>query len=197
MLDCSDAPQRRRLDADGSGVAGCADQGRCVMRGQRRSGRRSSAGNRTSAVKAPASGPSFKGSAGYRPTDRELAWIAAHPEAANAWLGRDRLLVVSMCATFVVGFLGHLAGYGLETGRITLPDWLPEDLVGSMLTDLGLVLWTSVFFVLFLEYLPDIAARRAARYGRLAVEDLRERGIAVSQALAVGGEAPAGPSAEV
>jgi hypothetical protein len=64
-----------------------------------------------------------------------------------------------------------------------LPEWVPIDLVSTLVANLGIVLWTSVVLVVFLEILPARTRRRATRAMALAAAALRDRGEEVPSEL--------------
>ena len=111
-----------------------------------------------------------------RPQEKELAWVVAHPAAARAWAESGRISLMAMATTLVLGLLVHLLGYVLGVGRIPVPDWIPADLASTLVSNLGIVLWTSVILVVFLEVLPARARRRATKSMALAARTLREGG---------------------
>jgi len=111
-----------------------------------------------------------------RPQQKELAWVVAHPGAARAWAASGRISSMAMATTLVLGLLVHLLGYVLGVGRIPVPDWIPADLASILVSNLGIVLWTSVILVVFLEVLPARARRRATQSMALAARTLREGG---------------------
>jgi hypothetical protein len=116
-------------------------------------------------------------------TERELAWIAAHPDRARAWSESSRISTLAMATTLALGLLVHLVGYLVGAGAIGLPAWAPSDLVATLVSNLGIVLWTSVVLVVFLEVLPNRTHRRARRAMALAAATLRDRGEAVPAEL--------------
>jgi hypothetical protein len=115
--------------------------------------------------------------------DRELAWIVAHPDRARAWSESGRISELAMATTLALGLLVHLVGYIVGTGALRLPEWVPIDLVSTLVANLGIVLWTSVVLVVFLEILPARTRRRATRAMALAAAALRDRGEEVPSEL--------------
>jgi hypothetical protein len=111
-----------------------------------------------------------------RSLDKQVAWVVAHPASARAMSDSRRISTLAMATTFVVGLMVHLAGYGIGTRSIPMPDWLPADLASTLVSNLGIVLWTSVILVVFLEILPARTRRRAARSMSLAATTLRDQG---------------------
>ena len=111
-----------------------------------------------------------------RSLDKQVAWVAAHPAAARAMSDASRISTLAMATTFALGLLVHLAGYGIGSRSIPMPDWLPADLASTLVSNLGIVLWTSVILVVFLEILPARTRRRAARSMSLAAATLRDQG---------------------
>ena len=89
-----------------------------------------------------------------------------------------------MVVTLALGLVVHVAGYAIETKAIELPPWLPTDLVATLVSNLGIVLWTSVVLVVFLDTLPARARRRATHSMALAARQLEERGLPVPDELA-------------
>ena len=121
-------------------------------------------------------GRRFKGHPDYQYGPDELAWVAEHPDSARGWADADRILAWSMTVTLVVGLALNLVGYGIGSGAISTPGWLPGDLTSQLVSDLGVILWTSVILVLFIEIIPERSRRRAARYLAGARDALREQG---------------------
>lgn len=115
--------------------------------------------------------------------EREIAWIAAHPDRARAWSESSRISTLAMATTLALGLAVHLVGYMVGTGAIGLPDWAPPDLVATLVSNLGIVLWTSVVLVVFLEILPNRTHRKARRAMARAADVLRDRGEAVPAEL--------------
>ncbi len=119
-----------------------------------------------------------------RSLEKELAWVAAHPGSARSWGETRRISTLSMATTFALGLLVHLVGYALGKGEIEIPVWAPADLLATLISNLGIVLWTSVILVVFLEVLPARARRRATHSMALAASRLREAGLPVPAELA-------------
>ena len=67
---------------------------------------------------------------------------------------------------------------------LRLPSGWPTELIGDLLANLGVVLWTSVILVLFIEVVPNWQQRRAQTWARGALSALRERGGEAAQAVA-------------
>ena len=111
-----------------------------------------------------------------RSLDKQVAWVVAHPASARAMSDSSRISTLAMATTFALGLVVHLAGYGIGNRSIPMPDWLPADLASTLVSNLGIVLWTSVILVVFLEILPARTRRRAARSMSLAAETLRDQG---------------------
>ncbi len=88
-----------------------------------------------------------------------------------------------MVVTLALGLVVHVAGYAIGTKAIELP-WLPADLVATLVSNLGIVLWTSVVLVVFLDTLPARARRRATQSMALAAKRLEARGLSVPDELA-------------
>lgn len=88
-----------------------------------------------------------------------------------------------MVVTLALGLVVHMAGYAIGTEAIDLP-WLPADLVATLVSNLGIVLWTSVVLVVFLDTLPARARRRATQSMALAAKHLEARGLSVPDELA-------------
>jgi hypothetical protein len=122
--------------------------------------------------------------------DRELAWIVAHPDRARAWSESSRISTLAMATTLALGLAVHLVGYVIGTRALALSDWLPMDFMSTLVSNLGIVLWTSVVLVVFLQVLPDRTHRRATRAMALAAAELRHRGEEVPAEL-LGAEAEA------
>jgi hypothetical protein len=125
----------------------------------------------------------MKGSPGYRFSKAELDWVAANLDDARGWARGDQIITWTLVVTFLIGLAVYLVGFALGRGALGLPDGWPSELVADLLTSLGVVLWTSVILVLFLEILPNWQQRRAQAWARGALAALRERGDEAAQAL--------------
>jgi hypothetical protein len=121
---------------------------------------------------------------GSNPRERELAWVVANPGRARAWSESGRISAFAMATTLGLGLVVHVVGYGIGDRTFSLPDWVPTDLASTLVSNLGIVLWTYVVLVVFLEILPARTRRRAARSMALAAQELRERGEPVPAELA-------------
>ena len=119
-----------------------------------------------------------------RSLDKQVAWVVAHPASARAMSDSSRISTLAMATTFALGIVVHLAGYGIGSRSIPIPDWVPADLASTLVSNLGIVLWTSVILVVFLEILPARTRRRAARSMSLAAETLRDQGRPIPSELA-------------
>jgi hypothetical protein len=118
------------------------------------------------------------------PRERELAWVVANPVRARAWSESGRISTLAMGTTLALGLVVHVLGYSIGNGTFSLPEWVPVDLASTLVSNLGIVLWTSVVLVVFLEILPARTRRRAARSMALAAQSLRDRGERVPAELA-------------
>jgi hypothetical protein len=118
-----------------------------------------------------------------RAVEKEVAWVVAHPERARSWAASSRISALAMVVTLALGLVVHIAGYAIGTGAIE-PIWLPADLVATLVSNLGIVLWTSVVLVVFLDTLPARARRRATHSMALAARRLEEQGLPVPDELA-------------
>jgi hypothetical protein len=118
----------------------------------------------------------MKGSPGYRFSKEELDWIAAHPDEVVGWARGDRIIVWTLVVTFLLGLAVNLIGFSLASGALALPGGWPTDLVADLLVNVGVVLWTSVVLVVFLEILPTRQQRQARAWARSALVALRQRG---------------------
>ncbi len=59
-----------------------------------------------------------------------------------------------MSATLALGLFVHVLGYPIGIGTAPMPDWIPRELAATLVANLGIVLWTSVILVVFLDTLP-------------------------------------------
>ena len=119
-----------------------------------------------------------------RALDKEVDWIVAHPARARAWSESGKISAVAMGATLALGLFVHVLGYQIGIGAAPVPDWIPRELAATLVANLGIVLWTSVVLVVFLDTLPARAHRRAAGSMALAARKLEERGLPVPAELA-------------
>ncbi|HSS36671.1 MAG TPA: hypothetical protein VLR93_10375 [Patescibacteria group bacterium] len=122
--------------------------------------------------------PRFKGDPEYRPSDAELSWVAEHQEEAAGWVREDRFLGSALVVTFVVGLAINLLGYGMAKGVIPVL-LLPTDLAAELIGNLGIIMWTSVVVVIFIEVIPERERRRAVRYMAGVRSALRDQGRAL------------------
>jgi hypothetical protein len=125
----------------------------------------------------------MKSSPGYRFSKSELDWVAANLDDARGWARGDRIITWTLVVTFLIGLVVYLVGFALGSGSLELPNGWPSDLIADLLANLGVVLWTSVILVLFLEILPNWQQRRAQAWARGALIALRERGDEAALAL--------------
>ena len=114
-----------------------------------------------------------------RTLDREVAWVLAHPRQARAWSESGRISAVALAVTLGLGLAVHVAGFAIGSGALLAPDWAPVELTATLVSNLGIVLWTSVILVVFLDTLPTRARQRAARSMAMAAQVLEERGLPV------------------
>jgi hypothetical protein len=126
-----------------------------------------------------------------RALDKEVAWVVAHPARARAWSDSGKITAVAMVATLALGLVIHLAGFTIGSGSVPMPIWLPRDLTATLVSNLGIVLWTSVVLVVFLDTLPSRVQRRAGESMALAARTLDDRGLPVPSELA---DLPMGPN---
>jgi hypothetical protein len=118
----------------------------------------------------------MQGNPNYRFSKEELDWMAAHSDQVRDWARGDRVIVWTLVATFLLGLMLYLVGFGLGSGGLGLPDGWPTDLLADLLVSLGVVLWTSVILAVFLEILPRWQQRQAQAWSRAALIALRDRG---------------------
>lgn len=118
-----------------------------------------------------------------RALEREVSWVVAHPGRARSWSESGRISAMAMVATLALGLVVHVVGYAVGNHVISLPTWIPADLASTLISNLGIVLWTSVVLVVFLEVLPARARRRATRSMELAATKLRDQGLPVPAEL--------------
>jgi hypothetical protein len=118
----------------------------------------------------------MKGSPGYRFSKEELDWLAANADTVTGWARGERIIVWTMVVTFLIGLVVNLIGFGLGSGVLALPTGWPSELIADLLVNVGVVLWTSVVLVVFLEILPTRQQRQARAWARSALAALRERG---------------------
>jgi hypothetical protein len=119
-----------------------------------------------------------------RALEKEVAWVVRHPARARAWSESGKITAVAMAATLALGLVVHVVGFAIGSGSVPLPAWLPSDLTATLVSNLGIVLWTSVVLVIFLDTLPSRARRRATRSMTLAAQELEDRGAPIPGELA-------------
>ena len=117
----------------------------------------------------------MKGNPQYRFSKEELDWVAANLEEAQGWAGGTRTVRWTLVITVVTGLVIHALGFALGTGALMLPAGWPADLLASLLSSLGVALWTSVIIVLFLDVIPSWQRRQAQAWTQGALAVLRER----------------------
>jgi hypothetical protein len=115
---------------------------------------------------------------------KEVDWVVAHPTRARAWSESGKISALAMVVTLALGLVVHVVGFAIGSGAISLPGGIPIDLAATLISNLGIVLWTSVVLVVFLDTLPARARRRATRSMALAAKTLGERGLPVPEELA-------------
>jgi hypothetical protein len=115
---------------------------------------------------------------------KEVDWVVSHPARARAWAESGRISAFAMVVTLALGLAVHLVGFAIETGAVQLPGGIPIDLTATLVSNLGIVLWTSVVLVVFLDTLPARARRRATTSMALAAKTLEDRGLPVPEELA-------------
>jgi hypothetical protein len=118
----------------------------------------------------------MNGSPRYRFSKEELDWLAANADTVRGWARGDRIIAWTMVVTFLLGLGVNLVGFAIGTGSLGLPAGWPAELIADLLVNVGVVLWTSVILVLFLEILPTWQQRQARAWSRAALAALRERG---------------------
>jgi hypothetical protein len=118
-----------------------------------------------------------KGSEGYQFSQDELDYLATHYADVLKWVAPQRWLMTSLAFALLLGLVAHIAGWATSSGAGEADDLIA--LVGDLLANLGIALWTSAIIVVFLEVLPAAARRRAHAYASYAAVALAARGVAV------------------
>ena len=126
----------------------------------------------------------MKGSPSYRFSKKELDWVAANLDDTRGWARGDRIVTWTLVVTFVIGVVVYLIGFALGSEAVRLPAGWPRELIADLLTNLGVVLWTSVILVLFIQVVPNWQQRRAQAWARGALSALKERGGEAAEAVA-------------
>jgi hypothetical protein len=116
--------------------------------------------------------------------EKEVDWVVSHPARARAWAESGRISAFAMVVTLALGLVVHVVGFAIGSGAMTLPGGIPVDLAATLASNLGIVLWTSVVLVVFLDTLPARARRRATRSMALAAKTLEDRGLPIPEELA-------------
>ena len=119
-----------------------------------------------------------------RALEKEVAWVGAHPAQARAWSESGKITAVALIATLALGLVVHIVGFAIGSGSVRLPAWLPVDLASTLVSNLGIVLWTSVVLVFFLDILPARVRRRATTSMALAAQTFADQGLALPEELA-------------
>jgi hypothetical protein len=119
-----------------------------------------------------------------RALEKEIDWVVSHPAQARAWSQSERISAIAMVVTLALGLLVHVLGFAIGSSAISLPGGIPIELAATLVSNLGIVLWTSVVLVIFLDTLPARARRRARTSMALAAKRLETRGLPLPEALA-------------
>ena len=119
-----------------------------------------------------------------RALEKEVNWVVAHPARARAWSESGKITAVAMIATLALGLVVHILGFAIGSGSVPTPAWLPLDLAATLVSNLGIVLWTSVVLVFFLDILPARVRRRATTSMALAAKSFEDHGLPVPDELA-------------
>ncbi|HEY7738753.1 MAG TPA: hypothetical protein VIC63_06975 [Candidatus Limnocylindria bacterium] len=117
-----------------------------------------------------------KETAEYRFSKEELDWMASHLDETMDWARGERTIVWTLVVAFVAGLGVYVTGFAVAHGDLALPAGWPTDLVGDLLTSLGVALWTSVVIAVFLEVLPQAKRRQARAFAKAALQALHDRG---------------------
>jgi hypothetical protein len=91
--------------------------------------------------------------------EAEIAWAAANLPTLRRWVTGTRFLYQALAIAFVLGLVVHIAGYVLARSGLDEP----AGLVADLLTNLGIALWTGGVLVVFVQVIPEIQRRSAAR----------------------------------
>jgi hypothetical protein len=104
--------------------------------------------------------------------EAEIAWAAANLPRLRRWVTGTRFLYQALAIAFVLGLIVHIAGYLLARSRLDEP----VGLVADLLTNLGIALWTGGVLVVFVQVIPEIQRRSAARLLEKYEAAQRDRG---------------------
>ncbi len=119
---------------------------------------------------------------GYTFSPGELEWARQNLDKMRRTARGNTPLLVVMLLTFVLGLIIYFVSDGIQAGAIALPaDWRAS-LIADFLYNLGVVLWTSVVLVFFLEVVVEYQRKRWQRYVQLIEHVLKEQGQAVTTA---------------
>lgn len=116
---------------------------------------------------------------GYTFSPGELEWARDNLPKMRRMTHDSSVLYLIMTMTFIFGLIVYFAADGISTGALVLPAGWRVDLIADFLYNLGVVLWTSVVLVFFMEVVVDYQRRRWQRYVQLIERTLKIQGVPI------------------
>src|SRR5512143_269229 len=104
---------------------------------------------------------------GYTFSQGELDWARQNLDKLRRSARGNTALFTTMIFTFILGLIIYFVADGIRMGFIASPLGLRVDLTSYFLYNLGVVLWSSVVLVFFLEVVVEYQKRRWQRYVEL------------------------------
>lgn len=104
---------------------------------------------------------------GYTFSEGELEWARQHLGQMRRTVRGNRMLYWMLAITFALGLILYLLSFAMTGKVINLPPGWFAKILPDFLYNLGIILWTSVILVLFLEVAVDIQRKRWRRYIKL------------------------------
>ena len=118
---------------------------------------------------------------GYTFSAGELDWARQNLGKLRRTARGNTSLYMTMIFTFILGLIIYFVADGISVGAIAVPSGWRINLLADLLHNLGVVLWSSVVLVFFLEVVVEFQKKRWQRYVQLIEHVLNEQGQAAAQ----------------